>query len=155
MDGEGKKTSNSFTDSELRDLYRLHENVECQTHDLLQCSCGGSGMPAQEEESESEEGSRNKPKLVSASELLKEGERAPRAPKRMKSLLDYAHIDPQVLSDAEYIHPDALLHRVCAITDVQMGKVGYVFARHHPARVTPENESTRDPNDVGGERGRV
>ena len=41
-----KSGCNSFTRDELRDLFRLDEGLNCQTHDLLGCKCGGRGMPA-------------------------------------------------------------------------------------------------------------
>ena len=41
-----KGGGNSFTKDELRDLFRLDEGLNCQTHDLLGCECGGRGMPA-------------------------------------------------------------------------------------------------------------
>ena len=31
--------SNHFTKEELKDLFTLHEDVDCQTHDLLRCHC--------------------------------------------------------------------------------------------------------------------
>ena len=43
MDQKGG--GNSFTGEELRDLFRLDEGLSCQTHDLLECECGGRGMP--------------------------------------------------------------------------------------------------------------
>ncbi|XP_061073541.1 DNA repair and recombination protein RAD54B isoform X2 [Conger conger] len=33
----------SFSSEELRDLFTLHEDSECVTHDLLSCSCHGDG----------------------------------------------------------------------------------------------------------------
>lgn len=41
-----KSGGNSFTRDELRDLFRLDEGLNCQTHDLLGCECEGRGMPA-------------------------------------------------------------------------------------------------------------
>ena len=35
----------SFTKEELRDLFRLDEERDCQTHELLKCECGGRGLP--------------------------------------------------------------------------------------------------------------
>ncbi|GAA5989028.1 hypothetical protein JCM10908_006278 [Rhodotorula pacifica] len=43
MAGDGtvssSKNKNAFTLDELRDLFRLHEEAACQTHDLLGCRC--------------------------------------------------------------------------------------------------------------------
>lgn len=40
---DGKKNEASFSADELRDLFRLDVNAQCQTHELLGCDCGGSG----------------------------------------------------------------------------------------------------------------
>ncbi|POS82448.1 hypothetical protein EPUL_006017 [Erysiphe pulchra] len=40
---DGKKNDASFSSQELRDLFRLDLNSECQTHDLLDCNCKGRG----------------------------------------------------------------------------------------------------------------
>lgn len=40
---DGKVSFSSFTYEELRDLFRLDESNECQTHDLLGCLCNGHG----------------------------------------------------------------------------------------------------------------
>ena len=50
--GEGEIASGQFSKEELRDLFTLREDTECETHDLLQCSCGGSGKPQKENEQE-------------------------------------------------------------------------------------------------------
>ncbi|KWU43883.1 hypothetical protein RHOSPDRAFT_18878 [Rhodotorula sp. JG-1b] len=52
MAGEGtassSKSKNTFTADELRNLFTLHEDVACQTHDLLGCRCH-LGEPAVDE----------------------------------------------------------------------------------------------------------
>ncbi|KAK6605651.1 ssu processome component [Botrytis cinerea] len=40
---DGKKNEASFSADELRDLFRLDVNAQCQTHELLGCDCGGVG----------------------------------------------------------------------------------------------------------------
>ena len=40
---DGKKNEASFTAKELRDLFTLKEDLACQTHELLGCSCKGLG----------------------------------------------------------------------------------------------------------------
>lgn len=40
---DGKKNDASFSLQELRDLFRLDLNSECQTHELLDCDCKGYG----------------------------------------------------------------------------------------------------------------
>jgi DNA repair and recombination protein RAD54B len=41
------KSSNmaQFSREELKDLFRLYEDRTCQTHELLNCKCGGKGIP--------------------------------------------------------------------------------------------------------------
>lgn len=41
------KSSNmaQFSREELKDLFRLYEDKSCQTHELLNCKCGGKGIP--------------------------------------------------------------------------------------------------------------
>ncbi|MCJ1475516.1 helicase [Lambiella insularis] len=43
MDKKGG--TSSFTREELKDLFRLDENLACQTHELIGCACGGKGLP--------------------------------------------------------------------------------------------------------------
>ncbi|GAB7360009.1 hypothetical protein MBLNU230_g7534t1 [Neophaeotheca triangularis] len=43
---DGKNGVSGFSPEELRDLFRLDESDDCQTHKLLSCPCGGRGMPA-------------------------------------------------------------------------------------------------------------
>ena len=38
-----KEESSSFTREDLKDLFRLDESVECQTHELIGCGCGDHG----------------------------------------------------------------------------------------------------------------
>jgi DNA repair and recombination protein RAD54B len=42
---DGKAGASGFTQDELRDLFNLDEDDECQTHKLLGCTCGGNGLP--------------------------------------------------------------------------------------------------------------
>ena len=42
---DGKASVSGFSQAELRDLFTLDEGEDCQTHRLLGCRCGGSGMP--------------------------------------------------------------------------------------------------------------
>lgn len=45
--GNGKTSTSSFSQEELRDLFRLDENEALQTHDLIGCKCDGSGLDTQ------------------------------------------------------------------------------------------------------------
>jgi len=42
--GQANHTQSHFSTEELRDLFTFREDTECETHDLLQCECGGSGV---------------------------------------------------------------------------------------------------------------
>lgn len=42
---DGKSGASGFTREELRDLFTLDDSPDCQTHKLLGCKCGGTGMP--------------------------------------------------------------------------------------------------------------
>ncbi|RVX65879.1 hypothetical protein B0A52_10243 [Exophiala mesophila] len=42
--GNGKTSTSSFSQEELRDLFRLDESEALQTHDLIGCKCDGTGL---------------------------------------------------------------------------------------------------------------
>ena len=41
---DSKATGSSFSLEELQDLFRCHEDTDCLTHDMLQCSCQHDGQ---------------------------------------------------------------------------------------------------------------
>lgn len=41
---DSKSSGSAFSLEELRDLFRCHENIDCLTHDMLQCSCKSDGL---------------------------------------------------------------------------------------------------------------
>ncbi|KAK4545281.1 hypothetical protein LTR36_003461 [Oleoguttula mirabilis] len=45
---DGKSGASGFSKEELRDLFTLDEGRDCQTHKLLACKCGGTGLLAPE-----------------------------------------------------------------------------------------------------------
>jgi len=47
--GQATHTQSHFSTEELRDLFTFRDDTECETHDLLQCQCGGSGVLESEE----------------------------------------------------------------------------------------------------------
>ena len=57
--GEGEVVSGHFSKEELRDLFNFREETECETHDLLHCSCGGGGKPQKLEQAEVERTNHN------------------------------------------------------------------------------------------------
>jgi len=52
--GQDSHIQSHFSTEELRDLFTFREDTECETHDLLQCECGGSGVLASQEEEQGE-----------------------------------------------------------------------------------------------------
>jgi DNA repair and recombination protein RAD54B len=112
---DNKASASSFSQEELRDLFRLDEREGCQTHDILGCTCDCKGSPevkieaAEEEEEEtaaddiedSEEDCY--PTLTKASQVnIEEQEakikarRAAKLPK-LRMLMEYRHIDTKIL----------------------------------------------------------
>ncbi|EEP82217.1 conserved hypothetical protein [Uncinocarpus reesii 1704] len=112
-----------FSREELRDLFRLDEETECQTHELLACECGGRGRNAHiaDEEAIDNAGtladsdsitgdsddsaeSSDMPALRKASELsIQPSEhKSKRAIKKrnakMRYLMQYSHIDTSLLN---------------------------------------------------------
>jgi DNA repair and recombination protein RAD54B len=110
---DNKASASSFSQEELRDLFRLDERDGCQTHDLLGCMCDCRGSleatPDTEgeetgKEEDEEEGEEEKlPMLQKASQVdIEEQEarikarRAAKQPK-LRMLMEYRHIDTKVL----------------------------------------------------------
>ena len=52
--GHDNHVQSHFSTDELRDLFTFREDTECETHELLQCECGGSGAIARQEEDQGE-----------------------------------------------------------------------------------------------------
>ena len=48
--GQTTHTQSHFSTEELRDLSTFRDDTECETHDLLQCQCRGSGVLEVEKE---------------------------------------------------------------------------------------------------------
>lgn len=117
MDQKGGGTA-SFSREELKDLFRLDEGRDCQTHNLLACACGGRGVvldttPAAAastvEVIDTDDGGDDDelpdfPSLVRASQVhmdeqerrIKDDARAARTKRqgaKMQSLMAYSHID--------------------------------------------------------------
>ncbi|KAF3481235.1 DNA repair and recombination protein RAD54 [Arthroderma uncinatum] len=117
-----------FSQEELKDLFRLDESSQCQTHELLGCQCRGQGVMVKEDEDEkaettaessldslsedededmddSEEDVPELPTLMKASELKSSTVPQPlskrqRAHEKAKKrfLMQYSHIDTSILS---------------------------------------------------------
>ncbi|KAL0259333.1 helicase [Diplodia seriata] len=123
---DSKSSSSSFTKEELRDLFTLNEDNECQTHKLICCPCGGRGnggglvpavdadgavkdsaseTAADDDAHESDDELPDLPMLLRASQVdMEEQERRlseARVPKKEKakmiSLMQYAHVDTSLI----------------------------------------------------------
>lgn len=103
-----------FSREELRDLFRLDEDSQCQTHDLLQCKCGGRGESFGASDDACEPGTDSEddedtddldnfpPNLIKASELEEHAAKSDkRRSKKMLSLLQYSHFDSRAFSSAD------------------------------------------------------
>jgi DNA repair and recombination protein RAD54B len=123
---DNKASATSFSQEELRDLFRLDERDTCQTHDILGCSCGGQGKPEAElsdvsdrDVDEEEDDDFAYLGLQKASEVdideqearlqkSKKKGRSGEQPK-LKMLMEYAHLDPNVLRAVDENDERALL----------------------------------------------
>ncbi|KAF2120238.1 DNA repair and recombination protein RAD26 [Lophiotrema nucula] len=111
---DNKASASTFSREELKDLFRLNEQEQPQTHDLLNCTCEGHGIPHVDDipdvldEAEDDEGNAY-PSLKKASEVdvdeqetklkrhrdkLRDGEQP-----KLRMLMEYAHIDVNFLRE--------------------------------------------------------
>ncbi|KAK9460737.1 SNF2 family N-terminal domain-containing protein [Lipomyces oligophaga] len=146
VDGKIDSAENSFSTSDLRDLFTLHLDTKCHTHDLLGCQCDGSGKRSEHDvindqlevvlEDQMEEDTDQA--WISASQLLAGQSKIRQQPQsRMKSLLDFAHIDIEKLRARESagsvavedVFHDRQLHEAILQQDKGMEVVSFVFRR--------------------------
>ncbi|KAF7879170.1 hypothetical protein EAF04_000369 [Stromatinia cepivora] len=125
---DGKKNEASFSADELRDLFRLDVNAQCQTHELLGCACEGSGREeaiamtsevsvadkelnaaSEEDEDDDDEFPLNPAcSLVTATKANVEAQqkialeatqgKRSKKGKKMQALMEYRHIDTSILT---------------------------------------------------------
>ena len=146
-----KGGTSSFTREELKDLFRLDENIACQTHELIGCGCGGKGLPDTsllDEETpvgsvdDDDELLLDVPTLLKSSQVnveeqerkIKEAVEAAKSRVRaakLQSLMTYSHVDtsqfrPEMDEDMEaLIHDDILLD----VLKDETIDVSFVFAK--------------------------
>ncbi|KAJ8065695.1 hypothetical protein OCU04_006366 [Sclerotinia nivalis] len=131
---DGKKNEASFSADELRDLFRLDVNAQCQTHELLGCGCEGSGreepiamtsensvvdkeLNASEEDEDDDDEFPVNPacSLVTATKANVEaqqkialeatqGKRSKKG-KKMQALMEYRHIDTSIFTSPANLTP--------------------------------------------------
>jgi DNA repair and recombination protein RAD54B len=143
-----KAGSSSFSRDELRDLFRLDEGSRCQTHELIGCSCAGTGVPdagvSAETSDRSADGSEDElpdfPMPIRANEVDMDAQeeriRAKLAKKRgmgaeMQSLMAYAHIDTSDFKEDMDLDMEALVHdeALLGVLKDEENRVGFVFAK--------------------------
>ena len=130
---EQKSGTSSFTREELKDLFRLDDNLACQTHELISCRCSGKGMPDPSSESTtpgpsadatSDDGDEfpDLPTLMQANKVdMEEQERRIMDERRAKrqdkdrqsmhqSLMAYSHIDTSKFASEADEDMEALVH---------------------------------------------
>ncbi|KAI5286110.1 helicase, partial [Ascosphaera acerosa] len=108
----------AFSREELRDLFRLDEGEECQTHELLGCACGGLGGEASQEmegvgggegdhTDEDSEDEEDVACLVKASELSPDQIKQPLSRRTRRREAG----QKQLLMQYQHIHPERLMKR--------------------------------------------
>ena len=112
---DNKASASSFSKEELKDLFRLDDRDNCQTHDLLGCTCDCQGSlevkvedeevsSANEEEDDEEEkylGLRKASQVdMEEQEARIKKSRAAKQP-RLRMLMEYRHIDARALRDTD------------------------------------------------------
>lgn len=121
LDNKSSSTDNLFEVDDLKDLFTVNQVTKCNTHDLIECSCGGTGEDTSVDDSESDEEPEKKvPSLkreaswVSALEVkntLPEEDAAKKATIK-KCLKDYRHIDPSKINLLDCNVGDELIEKV-------------------------------------------
>ncbi|KAK9374842.1 SNF2 family N-terminal domain-containing protein [Lipomyces chichibuensis] len=144
MDGKADSSENSFTMSELRDIFTIHEETPCHTHDLLECNCDGTGgMHIKHESTDGESGAETEDEeerggWISATQMLQGQSVLPKrmqAKNRLKALLEFTHINPRAvigkyddLEDKADVLNDKILQNALEL-DPKMECVSFVFRR--------------------------
>ena len=154
MDQKGG--SNQFSREELKDLFRLDNGDSCQTHDLIECACGGRGLPDfTDEDNAIAEGSDphrveevdiddlpDLPALVPATPVnvealerkIQQEERVTRqkgSGSKMDSLMAYAHVDTSRFSKEVDEDMEALIHDkiLLSVLKDEENRIGFAFAK--------------------------
>ncbi|KAL9121242.1 MAG: hypothetical protein Q9187_002197 [Circinaria calcarea] len=154
MDQKGG--TSSFTREELKDLFRLDENLGCQTHELIGCKCGGRGMSDDsapdegfvdidhipEEVGEEEDDFTDRPQLIKASQVnIAEQERRIREDNqatkqqgsagKMQSLMAYSHVNTSKFATEQDEDMEALIHdgALLSVLKDEGNGVSFVFAK--------------------------
>lgn len=157
MDQKGG--TNTFSQDELKDLFRLDGGSSCQTHDLLGCRCEGRGLPdsavdddftpieVYESEGEAYDDDNDNddvphmPKLIQANRVdieeqernIKERSRASTAKDgtKIESLMAYSHIDTAKFATEDDEEMEAMIHDevLLRVLKDEGNRVSFVFAK--------------------------
>jgi DNA repair and recombination protein RAD54B len=134
---DNKASASSFSKEELRDLFRLDEREGCQTHDILGCTCSGTGVAEVEDlvmdeksgddeesvEEEEEDDDDTYIGLRKASQVNMEEQEAKLERKRkskqpkLTMLMEYKHLDTTPLKGAKDEEPDEVVDGMVAAID--------------------------------------
>ncbi|KAL8842209.1 MAG: hypothetical protein Q9170_000615 [Blastenia crenularia] len=131
-----KEETSSFTKEDLQDLFRLDDNLNCQTHELIGCSCGGRGIDVSvlEDDFDAEVLLPSVPVLMQASmvgrEKQAEGTRAASHAAR-DALMAYTHVDTSTFADGvdedwESLIEDEVLRKTLK---EEGNRIAFVFAK--------------------------
>jgi DNA repair and recombination protein RAD54B len=149
-----KSGTSSFSRDDLKDLFRLDDNEHCQTHELIDCSCGGRGMPEEpqeqidrdaecdsthsvggEEEEEDDMDVWHVPSLNEDSEGRSSEKKGPvgkaAEESKLQSLMAFSHIDTAKcaegdLKDFKSLVQDEILS---TILKEEENKISFIFAK--------------------------
>lgn len=96
-------SDDTFTPEELKDIFTLHEDTPCLCHDLLMCTCGGSGASisqacqdaAGDDDEDEDDDWVSPPGFMPASQQAgkREADMAKMAKARLAGLADWRHMD--------------------------------------------------------------
>ncbi|KAJ8101385.1 SNF2 family N-terminal domain-containing protein [Lipomyces tetrasporus] len=127
MDGKADSSENSFTMTELRDIFAIYDDTACHTHDLLECNCDGTGgTHIKQETVESgsddveDDGGGEGAGWVSATQVLQGQSVVPKrmqAKNRLKALLEFTHIDPRAVVGKRMACADENMGEIVEATD--------------------------------------
>ena len=154
MDQKGG--TNTFSQDELEDLFRLDEGPLCQTHELLGCRCQGRGLPssavdddftpvevfdANDDEDDDNDDFLPMPKFIQANRVdideqessIKERSRVatPQTSAKLESIMAYSHIDTSKFANEDNEEMETLIRDevLLRVLKDEGNRVNFVFAK--------------------------
>ncbi|KAE8190615.1 hypothetical protein A4X06_0g5040 [Tilletia controversa] len=95
-----KKDSDSFSVEDLRDIFRLHTDTPCLSHDLLECGCSGngelpkSGRAGRGSDGQDEDENESPGFVIATQHVMNEASKMDKAQRQhLASLNDWSHFD--------------------------------------------------------------